>query len=274
MSTKLHAKYSASGSERWLACSGSIALSEKAPPAPDSKYAIEGTKAHDALEFLLKNRRKRFEAEQILRKRFGVQITVHAMRTLREIESLAPKGTEILSETKVDLGFVREGMFGTLDAAVLDHFGTLTSIDYKYGQGVKVEPQYGGKANSQLVYYALGLAHLYDYNFARVKLTIIQPRFVTVAGPVRSHSISMKELLGWRDVFAEGVEKCESNRGRPLKKLDLNAGPWCRFCPAKGICPESKNAGLDYRGHAKPKAENDFDTPLEEDADNNDDAGF
>ena len=66
-------------------------------------------------------------------------------------------------ETKVSLEFIEPGMFGTVDAAVAEIFGRLVVIDFKYGAGVAVEP----KDNTQMIYYALGIAHEYDYNFTR-----------------------------------------------------------------------------------------------------------
>ena len=52
---KAHAKLSASSSERWLNCPGSIALIDKAPPPRESKYALEGTTAHECMEKMLLN---------------------------------------------------------------------------------------------------------------------------------------------------------------------------------------------------------------------------
>lgn len=259
MSTKAHAKYSASGSERWLGCPGSLKLSSTVPVPPESKYAAEGTRAHEALEFMIKNRRKRLSAEAILRKKYGVQMAVHAARALSEVEKLAPPGAEILAESRIDLSFVHPGMFGTSDIGVIEHFGELISIDYKYGAGVLVEPVgKDGRANSQLAYYALGLAHRYDYNFSTVRLTVVQPRFEHKLGPVRSHVMAIDELMDWAHVFKKGVNACEREERKPLKKLTLRAGKWCKFCPAKNVCPEYKNLSM-------RQAQDDFDDLPEDD---------
>ena len=50
MSGKKHSELSASGSERWIACPGSVMLSRLAPQSPESPAATEGTLAHTYLE--------------------------------------------------------------------------------------------------------------------------------------------------------------------------------------------------------------------------------
>ena len=46
---KLHAKLSASGAHRWMACPGSVAA-EDGLPDKSSSFAEEGTIAHDVME--------------------------------------------------------------------------------------------------------------------------------------------------------------------------------------------------------------------------------
>jgi len=155
---KLHAKYSASGSERWMNCHGSITLSAKAPEQPESPYAIEGTHAHECLEFLLKNRKKLSAAERMARKQYPKEMVKHGMDAtawiLARLEEAGPDA-EFLCESRVDSSyFTTDGQFGTLDAAVVEEFGTLTVIDYKYGAGHVVDPSgVDGLGNSQLVNY-------------------------------------------------------------------------------------------------------------------------
>src|SRR5690606_28337427 len=96
----------------------------------------------------------------------------------KKIYELRPShSAKLLIETKVALKQVGPGLFGTLDYAWVDEWGELTVIDYKYGQGVAVFPvDENGKGNSQLMYYAAGLANKFHYEFDSVKLVIIQPR--------------------------------------------------------------------------------------------------
>lgn len=223
---KLHAKFSASGSERWLNCPGSIALSQKVPPSPDTKWSIEGTTAHTVLETVMKNNGSK-AVIGILLKQYPKTMVDHAVTTYLHIVDLMPEGSQLLCETEVRLDFVEKGMFGTDDAAIIELFGTLWVIDYKYGAGRLVDPE----ENTQMIYYGLGLAHKFDFNFEKVRLAIAQPRIVHRDGFFRTWDISIKELKSWTGKFKEGVAACKD----PF--APLNPGRWCYFCPAQDICP-------------------------------------
>ncbi len=225
---KLHAKYSASGSERWLNCPGSPALSLKAPPQPENRYAVEGTDGHTCLETFLKNRNiPAYKIVKLLQGRFPDSMIEYAANTAMQIYSLIPKGAELLCETEVRLDFVEPGMFGTVDAGIVEMFGVLWVIDYKYGAGRLVNPE----NNSQAIYYALGIAHKYHFNFDVVRLAIAQPRIAHKDGIFRTWDMPIPELKKWTGIFKEGVERCKD----PF--ADLNPGRWCFFCPAQDICP-------------------------------------
>lgn len=233
-----HAKYSASGSTRWLNCPGSIALSESAPPQAESKYATEGTEAHACLEFLLRNIRKSKSPQAVItkaEKTYGKEKTLHARAAIVEIFCRldSSKANELLIETRVDASpFTCPDQFGTLDAAIVEEFGRLTVIDFKYGAGIVVNPA----ENSQMIYYALALSHQYDHAFSDVELVIIQPRAYTESGETtRSVVMSMQDLLAWAPKFKAGVKAAED------PTAPLRSGSWCQFCRAAPICPELKD---------------------------------
>ncbi len=239
---KAHAEFSASGSQRWLSCPGSHALSKNAPPAPENRYAAEGTAAHACLEFLLKNVDNLTAAVLKAEKNpeWDADMIAHAIVAIEWITdrlNSEGKGATLLCETKVDASyFTCTGQFGTLDAAVVKEFGRLTVIDYKYGAGIAVDPvDDDGELNSQLVYYALGVSKLYEHNFAEVELVVIQPRAYHESGDtVRSVSVPMEDLLAWIPKFRDGV-MATSDKNAPL-----NPGKWCKYCTAATICPELK----------------------------------
>lgn len=240
---KAHAEFSASGSHRWLNCPGSHALSKNAPPQRESAYAAEGTKAHECLEFLLKNRQRLKQAVKTARKTYDEDMVEHALfATDYVLERLADyPNAMLLSETKVDSSpFTCTGQFGTLDVSIIDEFGRLIVIDYKYGAGYAVDPEGDdGTGNPQLTYYALALSHQYHHNFAEVELVVIQPRAFHESGDVvRSFVMSMDDLIAWGPRFREGV-MATSDAAAPLK-----SGTWCKFCPAATICPELKDNAL------------------------------
>lgn len=245
---KAHAKYSASGSSRWLSCPGSIRLSEKAPPQLDSPYAKEGTDAHLVLELLMKEYTKkggrpRVLAQELLKK-YPKEMLTHAREAIQAIsEKYNYFGATWVCETRVDAsGFTMPGQFGTADCAIVEEFGTLTVIDYKYGAGVPVDVE----NNSQLIYYALGVAIKYDMNFNQVRLVVIQPRADHKDGPIREQLMTIDELAAWIPIFKAGVKAAEK-KDAPLKYGEK----WCRWCPAASICPEIssqafKTAQIDF----------------------------
>lgn len=232
---KAHAKFSASGSERWLNCPGSIQLSENAPKMPDSPYALEGTQAHSCLEIFLKNR-DNFKKAWALAEEYSDEMKSHALDAARwVVMRLAERpGATFLCESKIDSSsFTCKGQFGTLDAAIVDRFDRLIVIDYKYGAGVAVDPEgYSGRGNSQLVYYALGVSEEYQHEFFEVELVVIQPRAFHASGnTIRSVTLPMEDLLAWKRKFKKGVKACQA------PDAPLNKGAWCLFCPAILICP-------------------------------------
>jgi len=237
---KKHAKFSASGSDRWLNCPGSMVLSESAPDRPDSEYAKEGTQAHECLELLLKNENQLAAAKRMALKKYPLDMVEYALDAVYWITDRVGEGEELLCETEVRLDYIEPDMFGTLDAAIVRHFGRLTVIDYKYGSGLAVEPSYNDDCNSQLAYYALGIANLYDFNFSEVELVVIQPRAYHESGEtVRSAVFPIEKLYEWEQKFKDGVAHCKA------KEVTYAAGNWCRFCPAAVICPELKERAMD-----------------------------
>ncbi len=242
---KAHATYSASGSERWLNCPGSIKLSEKFPELPDSKYSLEGTEAHSCFEFLLKNRENLSSAMKIAYKKYPKEMVEHGsdavawvLEQARLAEIRSGEEPEILCETQVDSSsYTTEGQFGTLDAAVVEHFGRLVVVDYKYGAGIVVDPEGEEECgNPQLVYYALGVAAQYDFMFEEVELTVIQPRAFHPSGEtIRTFKMPIEDLEAWIPVFQKGVRRTMKDKPK------LKAGSWCKYCPAGVGCPELKD---------------------------------
>lgn len=111
-------------------------------------------------------------------------------------------------------------------------------VDLKGGQGVMVEP-----TTPQIPYYAFGVidtlerqrSYVFDDDMP-VVLTIVQPRGFHFDGPVRSIVKTVGEIKAW--VHGTLVPAME----RTAWDHDLDPGKWCRFCPAKLVCP--KLAGL------------------------------
>ena len=224
---KAHAKYSASASARWLACPGSIKRSEEAPPQKESAAATEGTAAHELMEFALNLNIKDvvnfFKNDE---EKYSLEMREHVQDFVTWVRNQIKKGDEFLVEEKTDCHFINPDMGGTVDVAIVEHFGTLHIIDFKYGVGYVDHIN-----NPQMIQYSLGIAHKFNYNFETVKTTIYQPRGGEEVA--RSFAMPIEELLVWKEKFTEAVNACENAD----KEKDLNPGAHCKYCPAKINCP-------------------------------------
>lgn len=248
-SVKTHKKFSASQAERYLNCPGSIRLSEGVPSLPESAAAREGTDAHFCVETLLteviEKGRMNPATIKTLETKYKREMTSHAIDAVNEISRRVPKGAKVFCEQKVDddLKYIDPDFGGTLDAAIVELFGRLEVIDYKYGAGIAVD----AVDNPQLIAYALAIAKRYEFNFDEVKITVIQPRAFHESGNViRTWDTTTDELLKWEAKFKKGLKACRD------PKAPTSAGDWCRFCPAKHVCPSvstdaMRDAQIDFK---------------------------
>jgi len=239
---RAHAKFSASGSHIWTECSRSVELSAKAPPSETSEYAALGTEAHACLELVLREyfaKGKDMPLGPLIHEikemgLFSDEILDHVFTAAKAIRDLSRFGGDIKIEHRVDLSFVHPGTFGTVDFAVVEEFGRLTIVDFKYGEGIAVD----AKENSQLIFYALGLAHEYNYNFAEVKIVVVQPRAEHPDGVVREWDTDIDTLLEWKNKFILAVKASLAKDG------SFKSGEHCRWCRAKPICPELSSKAM------------------------------
>lgn len=223
-----HALLSASGAKRWLACTPSARLEEYFPEVA-SKYAEEGTKAHETAEKILRalidgKRRPAFKNDEVKEMARNVQPYVDLVWGLYSDLQEQHGDAVLFLESKVDFSeYVPEG-FGTGDAVVISG-DTLHIIDLKYGQGVPVS----AIKNEQLRLYALGSLALYGdiYDLENVVMHISQPR-------LNSHSeesMTIYELEEW----AEEVVKPKAAMAFDGTGAFID-GEHCQFCKAAATC--------------------------------------
>lgn len=234
---KSHAVLSASGSERWLGCPGSVQLSEGIPPA-DNEYSIRGTNTHTLLQFQLENPKHKWlldrkEAEDfkkhiafdddMLKAATFASNFVMSEKWRLEQETGSPAHLSV--EEKVELKGVG---FGTADIILHQPFGVLHVMDYKNGQKA-IDPE----ENTQGLYYAHAAADHYGWDFDHVKITIIQPNAAHKRGPIRTWQTTLERLEEAGKRFRVGA-KLTRKKDAPLV-VDTK---WCWFCPARSICPK------------------------------------
>lgn len=251
-----HSNIGPSSAKRWMSCPGSVALCEtiKTPEKP-SKFAAEGVAAHTLAEELVTGKCDSLDLMGRLGTKVktedGFEVTItdemiegacewHDM-VLRDAQDLrSPANSkpgrlpvEGKAEMKVCALSVDKELTGTCDYAMWRKGDTLYVSDYKFGKGVVVEVE----DNEQLLLYAIGVMDTIEcWAFDRIILTIHQPRAPHAEGRIRRWEVPVSFVKSFAAAAKEAVAR---TRDRVTK---LTAGDWCRWCRARGICPELANS--------------------------------
>lgn len=235
---KKHSPIGASSMSRWARCPGSVRLSATVPPPPTSKYAEEGTRAHELAELILKGLTPKPEAHPKAMLE-AVMVFVDAVRgDMRSV--LACEGSHIFIEHGFDLRFLHDDLWGTCDVAIYYPGAKHLQIwDYKHGAGIPVEVD----GNEQCKYYGVGALLTIKVDgkpieVRTVETIIVQPRCHHNDGPIRRKTYPVQEI---RD-FADEIVRCAKATKAP--NAPLVPGTHCRFCPAAGVCTEVHNRAL------------------------------
>lgn len=227
-----HSPLGASSAERWLNCPGSVALIKALtlPETDEPEYRGLGIAAHELAAACLRDstdawehigeKYHTFEADKEMAD--AVQVYLDTVRP-----SFAQSGAKVYVEYSVSHP-AHPLFYGTLDEGTV--YGTTAEInDYKHGEGIVVEVE----NNPQLMYYAYGFLREFPA-VEDVILRIIQPR--AFASPVREWRVKRAFIEAWATgTLIPAMHLAELEGG------DLDAGNWCRFCPAKLVCPLLKN---------------------------------
>lgn len=213
-----HAVFSASGSNRWINCPGSVELIKRVDfHEPSSPNAEEGTLAHAVLESVIKHEQLPEGANE--------DMIYHANEAVNFIKSLGIPVLPENSEKRVTIDWLIPGQFGTCDYWYYDKAtDTVYVIDYKYGFGV-VEVE----NNSQLTFYAMDDSIWND--FKNVVAVIIQPRAYHNEGRFRVWKSTRLEIMKIAVKMEQAYKRAQ------LKAAPLNTGGHCKYCKARGNCP-------------------------------------
>lgn len=257
----VHAKLSASGASRWMACPPSVNLEQQFPDK-ETDFTREGTFAHSLAELILSynngemtkktfnTRLNKIKKDPQYNQEMQEYIEDYAQMVWEQFNQAkaACPDAQILFEQRLDYSeYVPDG-FGTGDVVIIAD-DLVQVIDLKYGKGVGVS----AVDNPQLRLYGLGayLEHSMLYDIQRIKMTIIQPRLDNVS----TEELTVEELLSWAE-----------KEVRPKAQLamagegEFCVGSHCRFCKAFATCRAQEE-------HQMELAKYDFaDADLLEDA--------
>lgn len=247
---KGHSTLGASSAYRWMNCLGSVRLAASCPKPPASKYAEEGTAAHELAELVLS---KTPNAQYYLlgkHKFNGFEVTEEMADCVQHyadyVQNIRRKlKGKLIVEQRIHLKSLHPDLWGTSDAVVYQEFGELHVFDFKYGAGITVEVE----ENEQIMYYALGVIEALDHDdFSSVTLHVCQPRADHEDGAFRSWKTTVGDLREFGKLLRTRALQTQK------KDAPLKSGAWCQFCPAAGVCPELHKTAVEV-------ARTDFQSP-------------
>jgi len=248
-----------SAADRWLHCPGSIQLGSTVKrDNKSSSYALQGTAAHlvfnEALAGVREpeewaDRRVVLEEKDASGKPIEVYVDAEMVDAINFsaaiVNDVITPWTNVhleyfLSLQPLDASYPLLGQNrGTADVALVNtQTRELDIMDLKYGQGVMVP------ANApQLKDYALmGLINFpIEGGWSKVRTTIIQPRSRDEQDRIRVAEFDPNELMGDFVGQLVGAMEAALEPDAPLK-VDPT-GKYCRWCPAKSVCPALQMAG-------------------------------
>ena len=238
--TKLHSPISASNAHIRCVCLA-FYRNTKDLPNIDTPYSLEGTKAHEYVEYLV---RKNLLHEDVEEPDHNKEMELCGADYLSFIKGKILENQKdflkLLVEEKVYFdSFVPNG-YGTCDLLIITR-NKLIIIDYKFGKGIrqnasfkneegKIEPNY------QLSLYALGAYLLYGIiGINEIELNIFQPRIDNIS----TYTITVDQLLEFAEFAKDKAIKNFS------MKYKAHASSECKFCKAAALCKERAKIPLD-----------------------------
>jgi hypothetical protein len=218
-----HRKYAASSAARWSKCTASHALEAGIPYRP-SRYADEGTRAHDIAAHMLAQLTTPVLIDHVSNAPFTADPeTLESLAPYIDHVSKALQNGAFDCRVEYSADIVPGKLGGTADC-VYQRRDTLHVIDLKYGKGVLVDPT----ENVQLACYALACLPVYP-TAKQCCLTIIQPR--ARGEIVKQWRCSIKRLREIKASLIGAIKKIESGN------TTFERGSHCQFCKAQFGCP-------------------------------------
>ncbi len=231
-----HARLSASRTERFMTCPGSVRLENQMPYEPPGEAAAIGTAIHELSEAMLRG-------DDLIQADYPDEHWEMATEYTNFINNLVKNPRKRLIEVNVDNGLksLHQALGGTADAVLVDG-NHLHVIDLKTGR-VPVSAE----NNKQLLTYALGVMRQFNAP-ASIECTmhIFQPRV--------GHS---QWTVDGTHLIRHGFDLKHAAELALSPDAPTNPSPdACKYCRAKTICPSMRakvqdNARKDFAPDTK-----------------------
>ena len=223
---KQHAKLSASGSVRWIHCSGSV-KAEEGLPDTRSFFADEGSAAHELAEICGVQNQSAFDWEDRQLIEYSAitvsrEMAANVQVYLDYVNQFHTAKTERYIEKRMDFSeWVPDG-YGTADAVIYGN-GTVDIFDLKYGKNIV-----SAQGNTQGILYMLGAMEDELVETHTFRFHIVQPRmdFIDTYTLTRAQLLELGEWIRERAALALSPN-AERTPGEEQ----------CKYCKAKAICP-------------------------------------
>lgn len=248
-----HRRYSPSQIERIELCPGSVNLLERTPARLPSKYAQEGTEAHDVLHVALSNGirdaklakeesyvfHKDFEADFY----YSIQATLNYVYDILDTYPDAVMWLEQFVDVPSKAAPGEAG--GSADIIIwIPSQRRLYVIDFKHGSGVVKEAE----RLPQAMQYGAGVLYGSDMidtpngvekDIDVVTLVVAQPRAFHSDGSIRDWDTTPFELYEYLEDMDEVIRKAQQPNA-PLVPGETQ----CMFCDARTTCPARETMAL------------------------------
>ena len=220
-----HARLSASRTERFMACPGSVLLENQMPYEPAGEAAETGTRIHELGERLLSGEEP---SKLLLKDKVDATELAMAQDYADFVNTLCENPRKKLIEVNLDDGLksLHPALGGTADAILVEG-NTLHVVDLKTGR-IPVDAE----DNKQMLTYALGAMRQFN---APASIEVV----VHIFQPKTGHS--QWKTTGER-LISHGHELKAAAELALSIDAPTNPGPdQCRWCKAKAICPSLKS---------------------------------
>lgn len=270
MSDLAHSTWSASGFEAIMLCPGKKVM-EQGKPNSTSKYAAEGTAAHQVLTWALQESlpASAFIGRVIEADNFIFEVDDDMARYVQVCvdycRDLAGDDGVLFADIRVNyssyLAVDTDQAWGTADV-IIARGDEIMTVDFKYGMGVEVSAE----KNPQMSLYALGALQAYQGicgEFTRVRMAISQPRIRTAPS---EWDCSVEELEAWGHTDAR---KAVNTARTAIDTVGVDQDIWdatflrptekgCKFCRAKATCSALRNEVSYTTSYVAPATPEEF----------------